>query len=221
MANLTEAQISEVLREFYSRVRKDEELGPVFAVVEDWDEHLTRLEEFWSSLTAMSGKYKGNPIAMHLIHAGKMRPSMFNRWLALWTETTNALVERETAQMMQAKAARIAARLSHAIFKNAIVPDLQKDLRPQPFRSSAEFTEETIPQQLLRLHTLDQDTWGVLRVSRGKIRYREDTTVAGEEIGQRDSRVIPPGIPHQLEVIGPFSLKIDFYDRNPSEYLKV
>ncbi len=218
MTNPSEAQIFEVLREFYSRVQKDDELGPVFAVVEDWDEHLTRLGEFWSSVTAMTGKYKGNPIAMHLVHLERIRPSMFKRWLELWTETTSSRLDPETARMMQAKAARIAARLSHALFNTSVASNLRKNTRLSPFRTSAEFTQENIPPQLLRQHSLDPHTWGVIRVSRGKIHYREGRTAPGSDVSEGGSRVIPPGVPHQLELIGPVCLKIEFYDRNPSEH---
>lgn len=41
MTQLNEADIARVLERFYASVREDDELAPVFAVVHDWDEHLT------------------------------------------------------------------------------------------------------------------------------------------------------------------------------------
>lgn len=115
MELITEQQISTVLGKFYDRVRKDDLLAPVFAVVEDWDEHLERLGEFWSSVMLMSGRYKGNPISMHLLHADRIRPEMFDRWLGLWEITTKEILPPQSAATMQAKARRIAGRLAAAI----------------------------------------------------------------------------------------------------------
>jgi truncated hemoglobin YjbI len=108
--------IMPVLASFYARVRRDPDLAPVFnTVVQDWTEHLQRLEDFWSSLMLTTGRYKGNPVAMHLIHAHIIESHMFARWLQLWEETTNDMVPADVAMSMQAKAARIADRLNRAM----------------------------------------------------------------------------------------------------------
>ena len=54
MKPLDEPEIEDLLKKFYKRVRADEQLGPVFSVVQDWDEHLVRLGEFWSSIALPS-----------------------------------------------------------------------------------------------------------------------------------------------------------------------
>ncbi|MEZ2128027.1 MULTISPECIES: group III truncated hemoglobin [unclassified Sinorhizobium] len=154
----TEEQISEVLRKFYDRVRKDDQIGPVFAVVEDWDEHLERLGEFWSSVMLMSGRYKGNPVSMHLMHAPRIRPEMFSRWLELWRITTDEILPSQSALAMQAKATRIGGRLSAAIHgrvsESKPRPASVEDAKERPYKITAEFNESTIPPALLRFHTL-------------------------------------------------------------------
>jgi hemoglobin len=41
-------------------VRTDALLGPVFnRAIQDWDAHLDKLPAFWSSVTLMTGRYKG------------------------------------------------------------------------------------------------------------------------------------------------------------------
>ena len=62
-----EQQIKELVDSFYSRVRKDELLGPVFAeaIGEGWDAHLVTMSDFWSSVLLASGRYKGNPMLVH------------------------------------------------------------------------------------------------------------------------------------------------------------
>ncbi len=102
---------------FYARVRRDETLGPLFEdAVHDWSAHLDRLSDFWSSMMLGSGAYKGNPFGRHLRHASRMDPAMFDRWLALWRETTEAMLPPADAAVAQEKAARIARSLRMALF---------------------------------------------------------------------------------------------------------
>ncbi len=111
-------RITELLSVFYGRVRKDPELGPVFNdIVDDWPEHLARLEDFWSSLMLASGHYKGNPLVMHNLHSDRITPTMFDRWLEIWTATTNEMIAPEIAMVMQTKARRISARLIAVMYE--------------------------------------------------------------------------------------------------------
>ena len=115
--NLQEAMIAEVVDGFYDRVRGDPMLGPVFnGAVADWDEHLHRLAAFWSSVMLRTGRYKGNPVATHLRHAGAITPEMFDRWLALWSEVTAERLPPASAKAMQDRAAMIAESLKLALF---------------------------------------------------------------------------------------------------------
>lgn len=116
--DLDPEQITTLLSVFYGRVRKDPEIGPVFnRIVDDWDEHLTRLEDFWSSLMLASGRYKGNPLAMHALHSDLITPTMFDSWLAIWARTTDELLPPDIASIMQTKAHRIAERLKTVMYE--------------------------------------------------------------------------------------------------------
>ena len=102
---------------FYRRVRDDAELGPVFNdAVDDWPEHLDKLVAFWSSVMLTSGRYKGNPMIAHLKHKPRITPQLFDRWLALWAQTTDEVMAPPAAAALQAKAARIAESLQLALF---------------------------------------------------------------------------------------------------------
>ncbi len=117
---LDEAQLRLLLETFYGRVRRDPLLGPVFdQAIADWDDHLARIADFWSSVLAMSGRYKGDPMALHLIHADRITPEMFLRWLALWQETTDELLDPALAAEAQDKARRIGARIEAMIARRA------------------------------------------------------------------------------------------------------
>jgi len=116
-AQIDEEGLNRLIPLFYARVREDAMLGPIFdGAVEDWPSHLETLTAFWSSVMLTSGRYKGNPVRAHLAHRNAITPAMFDRWLALWAETTDAHMPPAAATALQAKAARIAESLQLALF---------------------------------------------------------------------------------------------------------
>jgi len=109
---IAEAALPGLLERFYGRVRQDAELGPVFnGAISDWPIHLEKIAAFWSSVMLHTRSYHGNPMALHLKHAPRIMPAMFDRWLALWKQTTDEMLTPEAAAEMQAKAGRIAESL--------------------------------------------------------------------------------------------------------------
>lgn len=103
---LDEATIRLLVDRFYDRVQADELLGPVFdAAVDDWPEHKALLTAFWCSVALRAGTYRGNPLGMHRPHP--IGREHFQRWLALWRETTAGLLAPTAAATMQAFADRI------------------------------------------------------------------------------------------------------------------
>lgn len=113
---LSEQDLAKLIPEFYARVRADPVLGPVFnRAIADWDEHLEKLQAFWSSIMLTSGRYKGQPMVAHLRHEGTMTMANFDRWLALWRRTTGDLLDPDIAAALQAKAARIAESLQLSV----------------------------------------------------------------------------------------------------------
>ena len=65
-AGVSENMIRGLVHAFYANVRKDDALGPVFdAHVQNWDEHLDKMCAFWSSVTLLTGSYKGRPMDVH------------------------------------------------------------------------------------------------------------------------------------------------------------
>ena len=113
----SEAELRALVDRFYARVREDELIGPVFNdAVHDWPEHLAKLGDFWSSVMLTTGQYKGNPMAAHLKHRGRIDPAMFDRWLNLWRETARDMLSEDAARMVADKADRIAESLKLGLF---------------------------------------------------------------------------------------------------------
>lgn len=114
---ITEERIAELVDRFYAKVRRDPMIGPLFnQAVEDWDEHLAMLGRFWSSVMLTTGRYKGNPMGVHMKHRAAIEPRFFDRWLDLWAETTGELFGPAAAAEFQEKARRIAESLKLGLY---------------------------------------------------------------------------------------------------------
>jgi len=113
---LSEASLRELVHRFYAKVRLDPEIGPIFnAAVADWDEHLAKLTDFWSSVMLTSGRYKGNPVAAHLRQKA-IRPEHFARWLSLFREACGEIFSPEPASAIITRAESIGKSLQLALF---------------------------------------------------------------------------------------------------------
>ncbi|WP_210522081.1 group III truncated hemoglobin [Hymenobacter terricola] len=117
-----------LIEAFYTRVRADELLGPVFAAripAGHWPEHLDTMTRFWTAaLLAQAAGYRGNPGAKHLYLP--IEPAHFTRWLALFGQTVDELFvgdratgikrrARKMGELFQAKIASARAGGGHAI----------------------------------------------------------------------------------------------------------
>jgi truncated hemoglobin YjbI/tellurite resistance-related uncharacterized protein len=214
-----EAALPALLDRFYARVRADAELGPVFNdAVEDWDHHLATLADFWSSVMLTSGRYKGNPMAMHLRHANRIPSEMFGRWLAIWTETTNETMSPPVAAVMQAKAARIAQSLDAAIHFRLAKAEGAKAEKPasKPYRSTPVFDDQTLPAALRQAHTTKEGVWGVIRVLEGCVRYRIEAHDHDVILSPGTPGLVRPQEPHHVEPVGPMRMQVEFYDHPPA-----
>lgn len=111
-----ERALKDLVELFYARVRADSIIGPTFNdAIADWDEHLGKLQAFWSSVMLTSGRYKGQPLQAHIKHTERIDAASFERWLELWKQTTAELFEPSLAGLFQEKAGRIAESLQLGI----------------------------------------------------------------------------------------------------------
>lgn len=90
--------------EFYTKVRNDALLGPIFADVikNDWQPHLDKMYAFWNAALFSVPGFKGNPFAKHAplpIH-----PQHFEQWLTLFKQTVDEHFEGPVAQDAKARA---------------------------------------------------------------------------------------------------------------------
>jgi hemoglobin len=108
---VTEPLIRRLVETFYGRVLQDPDLAPIFrqALSDRWNEHLSIMVDFWSSIALRTGRYGGKP---HRAHAGlNLSPELFGRWLALFEETAREVCEPDVAAFFIDRAQRIAESL--------------------------------------------------------------------------------------------------------------
>lgn len=116
----SEADIARLVGQFYDRVRRDAELGPIFTDVAqvDWSHHIPRLVGFWSTVLLGTGQYRGNPVQPHLELGTKtaLHTAHFERWLALFGQTVDALFAGDRAEMAKMRAQSIATVLQSKLY---------------------------------------------------------------------------------------------------------
>jgi hemoglobin len=112
---VTEEQIAQLVRQFYSRARKDSLIGPVFeAMIADWEEHFTITQNFWSNLLLGTGRYQGHPFPPHM--RMPLEPESFDRWLELFIEAANETLPEAAAKEARAKASHMANAFKIGLF---------------------------------------------------------------------------------------------------------
>jgi hemoglobin len=111
---INESMIERLVRSFYAKVREDALLAPIFeARIHDWEPHLRQMCTFWSSVTLMSGRYHGSPMAKHL--PLPVDAAHFDRWLALFEETAREVCPPEAEAHFVERARRIAESIELGI----------------------------------------------------------------------------------------------------------
>lgn len=112
---LDRALIERVVYEFYDEIRADDMLGPIFngkIAPERWPAHLANMIEFWSSVTLLTGSYKGKPVPAHM--PLQLQDDHYRRWLTLFSQVTGRLCTPEGQALFMERAARIADSLRMA-----------------------------------------------------------------------------------------------------------
>jgi hemoglobin len=121
---VSEETIRRQVHTFYGRVRQDPVLGPVFNdAVEDWDEHLAKLCDFWSSVLLATGRFRGSPMAAHARRPA-IRDEHFALWLDLFERTAQEVCPPEAAALFVERSRMIgrSLQLGLSVSRGAIPP---------------------------------------------------------------------------------------------------
>ncbi|VCU69659.1 Group 3 truncated hemoglobin ctb [Pigmentiphaga humi] len=108
----TEDEVARLVSAFYAKVRRDERLGPIFnSHIDDWDAHLAKLTDFWSSMLRGTRRYAGTPMSVH-VALPELKETLFARWLELFDQT---LAEQPNARMAE-RARTFSRRIAQSLW---------------------------------------------------------------------------------------------------------
>lgn len=93
---------------FYSNVRKDALLAPIFneRIGERWPEHLQKMYTFWQTLLLDQHTYHGSPFPVHM--QLPIDQSHFSVWIQLFNQTVNELFAGPKAEEAKWRGAKMA-----------------------------------------------------------------------------------------------------------------
>jgi len=114
---ITPSSIVQLVDTFYSRVREDAVLGPVFEerLAGHWHEHMPRMYAFWTKVLLDTGEFQGNVFGKHMALSGIGREH-FVRWLTLFRMTAIEVFGTEDSAAAVVVANRIASSLQLGFF---------------------------------------------------------------------------------------------------------
>ncbi len=112
-----------LVKTFYTKVRADEHIGPIFnEIISDWDHHLELLTDFWETNLFFVQKYRGNPVQAHIgvdqSIAHEITNEHFGTWLRLWVNTVDELFEGKKATLAKERARNMSGVLFMRIFQS-------------------------------------------------------------------------------------------------------
>ncbi len=96
------------------------------------------------------------------------------------------------------------------------IPGVLSRPASEPYRCSPTFTAETLPAALQREHRTKRGVWGVIRIFEGALRYCKEDGSEPEMLDLGSPGLIRPEEAHHVEVVGPFQMRIEFFDHDPT-----
>ncbi|MDF0489946.1 DUF1971 domain-containing protein [Sphingomonas sp. H39-1-10] len=84
-----------------------------------------------------------------------------------------------------------------------------------PYRSSPVFTQDSLPKALQQEHRTKRGVWAVINILEGQLRYCRMDGGPAVLLSPACPGLVRPDQPHFVELIGPVSVRIDFFDHPP------
>jgi hemoglobin len=100
---------------FYTQVRQDAVLGPVFSkvITGDWQPHLNQMYAFWNAALFGVAGFRGSPFAKHA--PLPIDEQHFSRWLELFGETIDRLFQGAVADDAKKRAGLMSVMFQHKL----------------------------------------------------------------------------------------------------------
>ena len=100
---------------FYTKVRKDELIGPIFddRIQDRWPQHLAKMYTFWQTVLLGEHTYYGSPFPPHSkLPVEKIH---FERWLSIFSKTLDELFDGQIAKEAIWRANKMAEMFQYKI----------------------------------------------------------------------------------------------------------
>ena len=100
---------------FYSKVQKDDFIGPIFneKIGDRWPEHLEKMYGFWQTILLEVHSYSGSPFPPHK-HL-PVNKEHFDRWMEIFTATVDSLFIGAIADEAKMRAKNMAEMFNYKI----------------------------------------------------------------------------------------------------------
>lgn len=80
------------------------------------------------------------------------------------------------------------------------------------YKTTSEFTQDSVPAGLLRNHTTAQGVWGRIVVREGSLRYViEEPEMEEHLLGPGKPGIVEPQMAHHVGIDGPVRFCVEFY----------
>ena len=150
---ITDTDIIQLVDRFYGRIEQHSDLGPVFvdAIGNNWQPHLNKMYDFWSSVLNGTGRYGGRPMPVHMNLKERLNADMFKSWLQLFGQTAAEILNDSQQAYVMEKAYRIANSFYLNIFFDPADPGAVKPLERfqekwlPVFRSGTRQNKDLVP----------------------------------------------------------------------------
>lgn len=81
-----------------------------------------------------------------------------------------------------------------------------------PYRTIGPFDETSLPAGLQQNHSLKDGVWAKLQVAAGEMTFVwMDDEGGNEKVAAPAELIVPPLVPHRVDLTGPVDLRITFY----------
>ncbi len=116
---INEEYISTLVDQFYTKVRANPDLGPIFGsrIGDQWEPHLAKMKTFWGSVMLRTGAYGGKPMQVH-VGVKEAKPEHFQTWITLFEEALKETAPNaRVIELFMERAHQMSDRLQSVMFK--------------------------------------------------------------------------------------------------------
>lgn len=88
-------------------------------------------------------------------------------------------------------------------------------MRPQPYKTTPDFDQDSLPEAIRNAHSTKAGVWGLLVVLEGRVLLRFHEPLRDVEVTPGNPAKIPPQAAHHVETDGPMRMRVEFYREEP------